>query len=226
MAKGNPIITGYLFLYNVAMFAGWTYIAYLMVEHYAIEKASPETFWPKAEFAVKIFQTGAILEIIHAMLGFVRSPVVTTFMQVFSRVMLVWGIVVSAPPMQGHWVVSTMIGSWALVEMIRYSFYALNLIGLSPYPLLWLRYTAFTVLYPTGILSEIGCILLALPYLREANLYSLSMPNQLNIAFNYFYYVLLYLGTYIPGAPTMFGHMLTQRKKALGGGAAKKPKSE
>lgn len=37
-------------------------------------------------------QTVAVLEIVHAVLGFVRSPIATTVMQVFSRLALVWGI--------------------------------------------------------------------------------------------------------------------------------------
>jgi hypothetical protein len=37
-------------------------------------------------------QTLAVLEIVHALVGFVRSPIATTGMQVFSRLVLVWGI--------------------------------------------------------------------------------------------------------------------------------------
>lgn len=37
-------------------------------------------------------QTLAVLEIVHAVLGLVRSPLGTTVMQVFSRLALVWGI--------------------------------------------------------------------------------------------------------------------------------------
>ena len=37
-------------------------------------------------------QSFAILEIIHSLLGWVRSPVPTTAMQVASRLILVWGI--------------------------------------------------------------------------------------------------------------------------------------
>lgn len=41
---------------------------------------------------VKWIQTAAVLEILHSLLGWVRSPLTTTLMQVFSRVVLVWGI--------------------------------------------------------------------------------------------------------------------------------------
>ena len=37
-------------------------------------------------------QSFAILEVVHALLGWVRSPVPTTAMQVSSRLFLVWGV--------------------------------------------------------------------------------------------------------------------------------------
>lgn len=37
-------------------------------------------------------QTFALLEVVHALLGWVRSPLQTTAMQVASRLFLVWGI--------------------------------------------------------------------------------------------------------------------------------------
>ncbi len=42
--------------------------------------------------------------------------------------------------------------SWALVEVPRYIFYAVNLFTKNvPYPLFFLRYNLFMVLYPSGI---------------------------------------------------------------------------
>ncbi len=49
--------------------------------------------------------------------------------------------------------------------MIRYPWYALQLLGGSPYALTWLRYTAFYPLYPTGMLSEVALLYAALPQL-------------------------------------------------------------
>lgn len=39
-----------------------------------------------------IIQTVATLEVLHAALGWVRSPITTTAMQVSSRLFLVWGV--------------------------------------------------------------------------------------------------------------------------------------
>jgi very-long-chain (3R)-3-hydroxyacyl-CoA dehydratase len=47
-----------------------------------------------------------------------------------------------------------MVFAWSLTEVIRYTFYATSLIAQPPYPLLYLRYTTFYLLYPLGACSE------------------------------------------------------------------------
>jgi len=56
-----------------------------------------------------------------------------------------------------------MVLSWALTEVIRYTFYAASLIRWEFAPLLWLRYSTFFVLYPTGAGSEALVNLATLP---------------------------------------------------------------
>ena len=43
--------------------------------------------------SVAIVQTAAVLEIVHALFGLVKSPLSTTGIQVYSRLFLVWGVV-------------------------------------------------------------------------------------------------------------------------------------
>ncbi|KAL8523661.1 hypothetical protein ACS0TY_013582 [Phlomoides rotata] len=88
-------------------------------------------------------------------------------------------------------------------------------LGFTPGWLLWLRYSTFIILYPTGITSEVGLIYNALPYMREYGKYRIRMPNKLNFGFDYYYNALLTLGVYVPGIPDLYGYMLGQRKKAL-----------
>jgi very-long-chain (3R)-3-hydroxyacyl-CoA dehydratase len=87
-----------------------------------------------------IVQSVAVLEIVHAALGWVRSDVVTVAMQVSSRLWSVWGIVEAFPHIaQNHPLYTTMVTAWAVAEVIRYSFYALALVGIQPAALNWLR---------------------------------------------------------------------------------------
>lgn len=50
-----------------------------------------------------------------------------------------------------------------MTEVIRYAFYACNLLGFEPYVLLYLRYTIFYILYPVGASSEAFLIYATLP---------------------------------------------------------------
>jgi very-long-chain (3R)-3-hydroxyacyl-CoA dehydratase len=56
-----------------------------------------------------------------------------------------------------------MVLSWAMTEVVRYSFYACSMVGMTVSALLYLRYTMFYILYPTGAFSEAFLIYAALP---------------------------------------------------------------
>lgn len=108
----------------------------------------------------------------------------TTVMQVASRLLLVWGIVHNFPAYTVSSVAySTMLVAWSVTEVIRYSFFAMNLWfeGDVPAGLQWLRYAfmlpkdditmwltkldrynTFFILYPLGISSECWLIYLAI----------------------------------------------------------------
>lgn len=77
-------------------------------------------------------------------------------MQVSSRLLLVWGIVNNFPNTTSRSpVYSSMLIAWSVTEIIRYSYFAINLsVGSVPSFLTWLRYNTFFVLYPLGISSE------------------------------------------------------------------------
>jgi very-long-chain (3R)-3-hydroxyacyl-CoA dehydratase len=72
--------------------------------------------------------------------GLVRAPIMTTFIQVFSRLFLTWGVVDLFPnSVRNCPAYPVMLVAWSTTEVIRYSFYAWNLLDEVPYPLLWLR---------------------------------------------------------------------------------------
>ncbi|XP_030521582.1 very-long-chain (3R)-3-hydroxyacyl-CoA dehydratase PASTICCINO 2A isoform X2 [Rhodamnia argentea] len=117
---------------------------------------------------------------------------------------------------QKHIMVSSLVISWSITEIIRYSFFGMKeTLGFTPSWLLWLRYSTFLLLYPTGIASEVGLIYIALPYIKRSEKYCVRMPNKWNYSFDYFYAAILALGIYVPGGPHMYSYMLGQRKKAL-----------
>lgn len=61
-------------------------------------------------------------------------------------------------------------------------------------------------------------VYLALPTIRKERPLSISMPNEYNFAFDYYYACFLAIACYVPGLPELYLHMVKQRKKVLGGG--------
>lgn len=159
-----------------------------------------DTLWGDVEVVLKIVQTAACLEVIHSLVGMVKSPWVTALMQVFSRVWTLWAVMNISPDVQQSIFFTLACTSWALVEVPRYLFYALNLVGSVPYPIFWLRYSLFAVLYPSGITGELGCMYMAILVLKTDAVNSLQglmgLPqNDLLLLILIFLVVL----TYIPG---------------------------
>lgn len=81
-------------------------------------------------------------------------------MQVSSRILLVWGVVNNFPEhTSSSPFYSSMLLAWSVTEIIRYSYFVMNLRGGAvPGLLTWLRYNTFYVLYPVGIVSEMRLI--------------------------------------------------------------------
>ncbi|GJP69652.1 hypothetical protein CLOP_g639 [Closterium sp. NIES-67] len=205
----------YFVPYNACLAVAWLYVLILTVQ--ALATGGPSTVYATAELPLQIAQTAALMEIIHSILGIVRSPVSATLPQIASRLFLVWGVLYPAPQVREHVLVASLLLSWSITEIVRYSFFAVKeAFGSTPAPLLWLRYSMFYVLYPSGITSEVGLAYLALPYLKASHVFSFDMPNKVNFAVDYYLVCILILLTYIPGSPYMYTYMMGQRKKALG----------
>jgi very-long-chain (3R)-3-hydroxyacyl-CoA dehydratase len=84
----------YLILYNSLCCAGWATVWALAVQSVATDLTSNGLFGSLASvyaasslaFMLTVSQSAALLEIMHAATGLVRSPVMVTAMQVMSRI--------------------------------------------------------------------------------------------------------------------------------------------
>lgn len=88
---------------------------------------------------VAFVQSLAILEVVHAALGWVRSPVPTTAIQVASRLFMVWGVSEKFSAASGSPWYASMVLAWSITESVRYPFYANALMGSESDGLLWAR---------------------------------------------------------------------------------------
>lgn len=181
-----------------------------------LKDSGHEHVYNAVEKPLQLAQTAAVLEILHGLVGLVRSPITATLPQIGSRLYLTWVILYSFPEIRSHFLVTSLVISWSITEIIRYSFFGVKeVLGFAPSWLMWLRYSTFLLLYPTGISSEVGLVYFALPYIKGSEKYCLRMPNKWNFSFDNFYAAILVLGIYIPGSPHLYSYMLGQRKKAL-----------
>lgn len=163
----------------------------------------------------RVLQTQRFPEILHCAIGIVPSSVVLTSFQVMSRVFLIWAVTHSVKEVQSEDSVLLFVIAWTITEIIRYSFYTFSLLNHLPYLIKWARYTLFIVLYPMGVSGELLTIYAALPFVRQAGLYSISLPNKYNFSFDYHAFLILIMISYIPIFPQLYFHMIHQRRKIL-----------
>lgn len=147
-------------------------------------------------------QSLAALEIVHAVIGVVRSNPLTVAMQVASRLFLVWGVIYPFPGAAASPAFSVMVVAWCLAELIRYPFYWSQLYRITPHWLSYLRYTAFYILYPVGVGAEMYLTYRAIPL---ASYYHPTYAMVMKIV----------LIIYLPAFYKLYTHMIHLRAKVL-----------
>jgi hypothetical protein len=217
----------YLVLYNSACCAGWAYVWYAACTT-ILDKVANQS--PFGDASAQVYahddtatmltyaQSAALLEILHAALGLVRSPVMVTAMQVMSRIVALVALVFSSQA-QTQWGAGLMIISWASVEVPRYAFYVTALLTgdatkKTPFPLFWLRYSLFAILYPTGICGELTVFLAAS---KDQAFVDKFGPLSVTL-----YSIVLPI-VYFFGSPFMIMNMVANRKSAFKKRFAKPP---
>ena len=227
--------TQYLTLYNLASAALWLRVFWRVVLIVTVGGEWEKVFAGSDE-TVRLTQTAALLEVVHAALGesciasthqpfqtsqanhvffvsgVVRAPLLTTLMQVASRFLLVWGVAYNFPESTAASpAFTTMLLAWSTTEVIRYGYFAYNLhFGSVPSWLTWLRYNTFFVLYPMGISSECWLV------------YSATGPARRHWGQEWEWALYAVLAIYVPGAYVLYTHMMAQRRKVLKGLRQKK----
>ena len=106
----------YLAIYNWVVFAGWVQVLYFVVN--TLRESSPAAVYDVVEKLLQLAQTTAVLEILHGLVGLVRSLVSATLPQIGLRMFVTWGILHSFPEVRNHWLVSSLVISWSLNEII------------------------------------------------------------------------------------------------------------
>uniref|UniRef100_A0A8B9K2B3 Very-long-chain (3R)-3-hydroxyacyl-CoA dehydratase n=1 Tax=Astyanax mexicanus TaxID=7994 RepID=A0A8B9K2B3_ASTMX len=191
---------GYLFMYNLVQFLGFSWIFVNMTVRLFIlgQDSFYDTFHTIAD-VMYFCQMLAIIEVINPALGLVKSGVIPAFIQVMGRNVILFVIFGSLEEMQNKPVVFFVFYLWSAIEIFRYPFYMLACIDTEWKMLTWLRYTIWMPLYPLGVLAEAVSVIQSIPIFDETKFLSIPLPAALgsSISFSYilrFYLLIMFLG--------------------------------
>lgn len=202
----------YLKLYNAVSMLGWAAVLALIIKAYT--EAGPRAAFIESFPLLLIVQSGALLEVVHALFRWVKSPVSSTVMQVASRLFIVWAILrpFGNKYVGTHPAYLSMVAAWCLTEIVRYGYYLTALMNSSIPVLTWCRYTLFYILYPIGAGSEAWLVYLSLPYAYQ-------LHQHASTAFK------VILAIYPPGFWMLYSYMIKQRAKYVGGASSSRKSS-
>ncbi|CAN3371404.1 hypothetical protein DIURU_005124 [Diutina rugosa] len=167
---------GYLEVYNAASVVAW--LAVLV----------------NPDYLIPVQVVNSVLELVHIAGGLVRAPLSAALMQCYARLGMCLGVLWNQKQWAPEWAFRAMIFAWGITEVIRYTYYLVKR-GT------WLRYSAFIVLYPLGLISEATIAWSVLPHVTH-----------------WFQKWFLYVGLamYLPGFVMLYSYMWKQRRKQLG----------
>ncbi|KAJ1982379.1 hypothetical protein H4R34_001727 [Dimargaris verticillata] len=200
----SPLARGYLIAYNAASVGAWGWILFRLIANMLANGGDYRSNYAAFGWELTLIQTTMVLDVVHVALGLVRSSVLTTAIQIMSRIIIVWiqCQLFNAPMVVESAAFTTMILAWSVTEVVRYSYYAANLLGANLSLLTWARYTFFFILYPVGAGSEATLIYKSLP-----------AAHAVDPKLYWFFCSLIFL--YLPLFPKMYMHMIRLRRKVL-----------
>ena len=228
----KTISTVYLILYNTFQTILWAYIIFLSVSTYSENK---EAFWEIVSPYVLLAVGLGWMESIHAALALVKGTPSSAAIQSFGRshaLLIPYTFTLAQQNYPSFYlgslskieatlqvpVLPILFVVWGLSEIIRYPWYTLTSLGLCPNFLTWLRYSAFIILYPIGILAELGGYWAAKSQIETYTGYDLpvSMGETTITLFKFKYWVIFGIIVLYPiGGPYLYMYMLKQRNKKL-----------
>lgn len=129
---------------------------------------STYALYKNVEIPFKFIQSVMLLEIVHNLIGFVRSPLFTCVMQYTSHFMLLWGVIAISKEVQSCGGLKVMLLSWSSIETVRYLYYIIHIFTTKiPKILLLLRYNLSFFTIPVGVVGEMWCMIKALKIVRD-----------------------------------------------------------
>ncbi|KAL2093253.1 hypothetical protein ACEWY4_010565 [Coilia grayii] len=205
---------GYLFMYNLVQFLGFSWIFVNMTVRLFIlgQDSFYDTFHTIADM-MYFCQILAVLEVVNPALGIVQTGVVPPLIQVFGRNFVLFIILGVLEDMHNKPVVFFIFYAWSCIEIFRYPFYMLACIDIKWTLLTWLRYTIWMPLYPLGVIAEAVAVIQSMPVFDETGVLSVPLPKALGLSLSFSYVLHLYLVLMFLGLFINFRHLYKQRRR-------------
>ena len=203
----------YLILYNFVQLCGWSFF-FLKGINLIINSKSFQEIYLDTHLILEYCQYGAFMEIIHSIIGLVRSSIFATSIQIIGRIIIVVILQFFESAISKGYLL--IFFAWSIVEIVRYTYYIINLLQKEfvkfniPYLLIWCRYSFFIVLYPIGVSGEMITVWNAKKDFSKFILYKINNFN-FTVA-NLIYPIWLF---YIPALVYLYGYLFKQRRKVL-----------
>ena len=203
----------YLILYNFLQLCGWSFFFFKGI-NLIINSKSFQEIYLDTHLILEYCQYGAFMEIIHSIIGLVRSSIFATSIQIIGRIIIVVILQFFKSAISKGYLL--IFFAWSIVEIVRYTYYIINLLQKEfvkfniPYLLIWCRYSFFIVLYPIGVSGEMITVWNAK---KDFGKFILYKGNNFNFTVaNLIYPIWLF---YIPALVYLYGYLFKQRRKVL-----------
>ena len=124
------LLKAYFLTYNLVSAGGWAYVWLLLVQNIdGFFDQSKNELWDRIAGPIIFVQSLAVLEVVNSLLRLTRSPLYQAFVQIGSRLMVLYGFTVASATAQKHWSLYLMVLAWCHAEVPRYVFYAWKIVG-------------------------------------------------------------------------------------------------
>ena len=177
-AKQSVVQRNYLIAYNGISFTLWSIVTLRMLLLLVVLYPSGRLHGIYEHLyspLLLITQTLAIAEIFHSALGLVRASPITTLIQVYSRILVVWLVIMPFPEIIakkkslgirtetvdnpiGIWAFIGCLAAWGPTEMIKYGYFVGQLgFGGAPSWWNWLRFVFPALLADVIVSRNVRC---------------------------------------------------------------------
>ncbi|XP_074251025.1 very-long-chain (3R)-3-hydroxyacyl-CoA dehydratase 4 isoform X2 [Saimiri boliviensis] len=151
----------YLFIYYLIQFCGHSWIfTNMTVRFFSFGKDSMVDTFYAIGFVMRLCQSISLLELLHIYVGIEYNHLLPRFLQLTERIIILFVVITSQEEVQGKYVVCVLFIFWNLLDMVRYTYSMLSVIGISYAVLTWLSQTLWMPIYPLCVLAEDGVSLL------------------------------------------------------------------